>query len=67
MDINAAIIDENTNIVTNTIVLGGVWQAPQGFYLVVSQDAGIGDYFDKATAQFVKPEQPTEKETDNEM
>lgn len=62
MDINVAIIDENTNIVTNTIVLGGVWQAPHGFYLVVSQDAGIGDYFDKANAKFIKSELPYEVE-----
>ena len=66
MEMQAASIDENTNIVDNTIVLGGVWQAPQGFYLVVSDIAGVGDYFDKATAQFVKPEQPTE-ESNNEM
>lgn len=59
MEIKAAIINEQTNIVENLIVLGGVWQAPQGFYLVVSQDAGIGDFYDPTTAQFVKPE--TEK------
>ena len=56
-EIMVAIINEETNIVENVIVIGGVWQAPKGFYMVVTPDAKIGDTYDKNLGVFVMPEQ----------
>lgn len=56
MEIAACVINSETNIVENVIVLGGTWIAPEGYYLVVSDIGAIGDVFDKDTGVFVKAE-----------
>jgi len=55
MELVACVINNETNIVENAIVLGGTWIAPEGFYLVVSDKGGIGDHFNKATGEFFSP------------
>lgn len=56
MELVACIINSETNIVENVIVIGGTWIAPDGYYLVVSNNGAIGNVFDKDTATFVKIE-----------
>jgi hypothetical protein len=55
MELVACVINSETNIVENVIVLGGTWIAPEGFYLVVSSEGAIGYSFDKATGKFSNP------------
>lgn len=59
-EIMAAVINAKTNIVENVVVLGGVWQAPEGSYLVVTPEARIGDFYDKDLGVFVAPKDETD-------
>ncbi len=42
----AAVINSTTNIVENVIELDShsLWQAPNGFYIVFSDSASVGDW-----------------------
>ena len=57
-----AMIDENTNIVSNTIVLdeGAHWEPPVGVYLVNIDglEVGIDFSYDKSTKNWTAPVYP---------
>ena len=57
-----AMIDENTNIVSNVIVLeeGAHWQPPAGVYMVNIDglEVGIGFTYDKTTNTWTPQEEP---------
>ena len=62
-----AVINDQTNIVENTIVLdeGAIWTPPQGYYIIdiTGTEVGIGWSYDPATQQFSPPPPPPEPET----
>ena len=47
-------IDVATNVVVNVIVADSTW-TEDGFFFVVSDDAGIDDHYDPASAAFDRP------------
>lgn len=55
----ACVINNETNVVENVVMLGGLWRAPEGSYLVVVPEdnlCSIGDIYDEATGEFITPE-----------
>lgn len=65
MAIRLAIIDNNTDIVVNTIVPpegSNAYFVPVGYYGVMTDKGNIGDTYDKATETFITPPQPEEPE-----
>lgn len=54
----AAMIDENTNIVFNVVVLDTeVPFSVEGYYFIASDTANIGDIYDPVTETFTPPEE----------
>jgi hypothetical protein len=57
-----AVINTQTNIVNNTIVLddGVIWTAPQGYYTVntTGTDVGIGWTYNPQTSEWTSPIEP---------
>ena len=49
------VINEETNIVENVIVLGDSWTPPEGYYHVISNVGTIGMVFDPVTQEFSTP------------
>jgi hypothetical protein len=49
----AALVDSSSNVVVNTIVLGGGYEPPSGITVVVSDTASIGDTYENGT--FISP------------
>jgi len=50
-----AVVNEQSDIVENCIMWDGdetIWKCPQGFYLVESLQAGIGDVYNKNDNEF---------------